>query len=117
MMVWCFLELTGHGAGVAREPRVRHPGDLGRNEAARAGSAGPTSPPCTPGPPAVTARPSRRSAHGERRQLDEALDEPMGNHNGMTRRAARLGRSCGLSARSGSGIGLPYRPVGWTIRR
>ena len=34
-----------------------------------------------------------RSAHGERRQLDEALDEPMGNHNGMTRRAARLGRS------------------------
>src|ERR1035437_9790790 len=29
------------------------------------------------------------SAHGERRQLDEALDEPMGNHNGMTRRAAR----------------------------
>jgi hypothetical protein len=56
-------------------------------------------------------------AHGERRQLDEALDEPMGNHNGMTRRAARLGRSCGLSARSGSGIGLPYRPVGWTIRR
>ena len=58
-----------------------------------------------------------RCAHGERRQLDEALDEAMGNHNGMTRRAARLGRSCGLSARSGSGIGLPYRPVGWTIRR
>jgi hypothetical protein len=61
------------------------------------------------------------SAHGERRQLDEALkealDEPMGNHNGMGRCAARLGRSCGLSARSGSGIGLPYRPVGWTIRR
>jgi hypothetical protein len=25
------------------------------------------------------------SAHGERRQLDEALDEPMGNHNGMIR--------------------------------
>jgi hypothetical protein len=61
--------------------------------------------------------PGSRSAHGERRQLDEALDEPMGNHNGMTRRAARLGRSCGLSARSGSGIGLPYRPVAQPVEQ
>jgi len=30
--------------------------------------------------------------------LDEALDEPIGNHNGMARRAARLGGERGLSA-------------------
>ena len=43
--------------------------------------------------------------------------ELMGNHKPDDSRAARLGRARGLSARSGSGIGLPYRPVGWTSRR
>jgi hypothetical protein len=43
--------------------------------------------------------------------------ELMGNHKPDDSRAARLGRARGLSARSGSGVGLPYRPVGWTIRR
>jgi hypothetical protein len=56
------------------------------------------------------------SAHGERRQLDEALDEPVGNHNGMTRRAARLGGERGLSAQR-LGYRIAVYPVGWTIRR